>query len=235
MNQSPAPSQTDEVDRLLAGQSDISQLYRSIPAEAPPERLTAAVRAMARQAASRRTPGIWQRVTHWLDQSYHRFRVPMAAFASGVLVVTVSLNVLHEHGEDILHAPGFDQPVRQIPPTVDSPSAPEKPSASAPITRPSAQAPAIAPSRPPAPAQPRLGSEDLQVKALPFDLGQLTAPLTPAEWLADIRVLVKAGKTDEAREELQAFAKAHPREPLPEDLRHLLSSLPAPPAAAITP
>jgi len=53
---------------------------------------------------------------------------------------------------------------------------------------------------------------------------EITAPLRPASWLAQVRSLRAAGKTDEARARLVEFRKAYPHWVIPTDLAPLLTN-----------
>lgn len=222
----PTQHNPDPVDRYLAEDSELSRLYRELPREEPSPRLAEHVRAAARQALAERTAAR-QPARGWLDRLYHALRIPLAAVASGVLVVTISLKVLHEKGDEILD-PGYDGSWQ--------PSSPAVPNDAGRPAAPTAQSPSPAPAKPsaerPAPAQAKTQAKpapEFQQKALPFDLNSL-APLTPDQWLADIQALVKAGKVDEAKEELRAFVQDHPHHPLPDALKTLLPAQPVKPA-----
>lgn len=208
----------DEFDRYLRGDSNLSRLYREQPQEAPPARMADAIRGAARHAAQQR---VAPRPPSWFDRLFRKFRLPLTALASGVLVVTLSLQVLHEKGDGLISEPGpvpgvVEVPEPSAPPVVPAPtvaSAPTVPHVAPAAARP----PSPAPARPAPPPVP-----PLEEKSLPFDLGNLPPP-TAEQWLEDIRALLRQGKTQEAREELRHFRKAHPGQVLPDDLKPLES------------
>lgn len=203
----PKPPE-DEFERFLRRQSNLNRLYREQAPQEPPAKLADAVRNAAleavrqRETARHKQPG-------WFDRLFQRFKLPLAAMASGVLVMTISVQILLDKGDEGLGGPAYDQPDLSQPgqsgPSRESPASHKPATPTSPTARPT-------------PA--------LEDKALPFDLGNM-APPTPEQWLTDIRALLKAGKTEEAREELAAFIKAHPDHPVPDDLGSLLGQPPA--------
>lgn len=224
MANSPAPPE-DDFERHLRGETSLSRLLRELPKEEPPARMADAVRAAARQSveqrqsARRKQPG-------WFGRLFHQIRLPLVSVLTGVLVVGVSLRVLLEKGDEGLLDPGLDQPVAtQLP-------AEETAAPAAQFTQPTR--PAAAPSKP-APTVPQKATGmDLEQKSLPFDLSNL-GNVPPDLWLDDIRVLVKQGKSADAKEELAAFLKAHPDHALPDDIKALATEYGLAPVAATHP
>jgi len=214
----------DTVDRYLAEDSDLSRLYREHPREDPSPHLAEHVRAAARKALAARA-ATRQPTRSWFNRIYHAPRIPLATVASGVLVVTISLNVLYEKGDKTLD-PGYDGSWQSSNPALSKdagkPEAPIVQSQNPPPVKPSAERPAPAQTKAQAQAKP---APDFQQKTLPFDLNS-QAPFTPEQWLADIQALVKAGKMDEAKEELRGFVQDHPHHPLPDTLKTLLLPVP---------
>lgn len=185
MNRPDAPR-----ERGLPEDPQLQRLYQEMPDQQPPERLGCLLRQAARDELEKRRraarPG-------FLETWFQRLRLPFAALASGVLVVTISLQVLHEKGEDGL-------------------ADPYAPSTPAPAAIPAPPAPRV---EPPHPAS---APQVLPSKSLGHGLAQ---DPPPEEWLTLIRDLLQQGQEDQAREELAAFLRAHPKHALPEDLRPL--------------
>ena len=112
------PEKPDVVERYLAGESELSRLYKDAPQEQPTTQFEQTILAAARDAAAQRTRtkvSGWQRFLQALD----RARIPVATAASIVLVVGIAVGVYRQHG---LNVPAdFDAP----PPAAPAAAAPE--------------------------------------------------------------------------------------------------------------
>ena len=90
----------DDIERYLAGDSDLSRLYREARAEQPSSQFEQAILSAAHETAALRgqtRTSMGSRFWAWLD----RARVPVATTASMVLVLGVVIGVYREHGMNI--------------------------------------------------------------------------------------------------------------------------------------
>ena len=112
------PEKPDVVERFLAGESELSRLYKDAPQEQPTTQFEQTILAAARDAAAQRAHtkvSGWHRFLQALD----RARIPVATAASIVLVVGIAVGVYRQHG---LNVPAdFDAP----PPAAPAAAAPE--------------------------------------------------------------------------------------------------------------
>ena len=90
----------DDIERYLAGDSDLSRLYREARAEQPSSQFEQAILSAAHETAALRgqtRTSMGSRFWAWLD----RARVPVATTASMVLVLGVVIGVYRDHGMNI--------------------------------------------------------------------------------------------------------------------------------------
>lgn len=109
----------DEVERYLAGESELSQLYRAAPPEQPSAQFEQAILSAARAAAAQRgqaNASVWSRFWRWIDQA----RVPVATMASIVLVVGVAIGAYRQYG---MNPPvDFEAPAPVVVPAASAPA-----------------------------------------------------------------------------------------------------------------
>ena len=90
----------DDIERYLAGDSDLSRLYREARTEQPSSQFEQAILSAAHETAALRgqtRTSMGSRFWAWLD----RARVPVATTASMALVLGVVIGVYREHGMNI--------------------------------------------------------------------------------------------------------------------------------------
>ena len=225
--------ESDELDRYLAGSSDLSRLYRETSHEEPSAHHRQAILDYARRHAPGKVkPASWL-ASIW--RGFDRMVKPIAALATITVVVTLSLMVRDEKGDDALVAPDNFTTLPPAAPASSQPAPPAPPESLDSATTRVPETAQLAAQKHPSPRTPSDRQVSLSVrntertqvgtdKNLPFwelDTTKAVAKEPVIDWLERIRQLIQMGRLDEARQEVDAFSKSYPDYPLPADLAPL--------------
>jgi hypothetical protein len=231
---------------FLRGEDELSRALNKLPQPQPPEELTRRIladaeRALGSPAANDNLPPGSQRPPsgHW----FRRFRFPLAAAASVIIAVLVSVQwrYMPAEQETILAgtptgspgAPANAAPEgseqRAAPPTVGQhdtrPRAPDRPQPPAPPPEPARQDHTmLAQQAPPDLAQGGTIMRGGPQLAKPTPESNVTD--SPRAWLSAIEKLLQEDRLREARRAWQQFRAAHPEYTVPEALAKQLDALP---------
>lgn len=223
MNPNTPPPGDDD----LPDERELATLYARLPRVEPSPELDAAVHAAAMRAQPRRRPrwplaiGSAAVLVLAIGMGWHLGREPVMPPAARTLSALPAQGAVTRDATHVVEPPPPPSPV------LDEAAPPSPPTAARESGRTQRLASAPAPSPaapPPVDAVPSFAPALRMQRALPQKPSTRILPssLPPDDRVAYIRHLLDQGRRDEARREIEALRRSHPRYELPQDLLDLL-------------